>query len=424
MTRGDSISNDSGIDDVTVENKGGGHETYGRAKTDYAMSPGNMRSNATIVHQVGWLELARETLIRDIKGMFGTLMGEGDNNLLDHLLMVDDVERMGIHRYFEKEIKVAVEYVYRYWNKSRGISRGRKSAFIDLNSTALGLRILRLHRYHVSPATTTLQMKMGTSIAVMAVKYALDYPWRNSLPRLEARSFIDGYAGQSTATSSNEFRLKCLELAKLDFNMLQSSHQKEMQLVSRWWRESGLADLTFARHRHMEYYLWGAAVAQEPGFSTFRIALAKVTTLGTILEDIYDTYGTLDELKRFTEAVGRWDLSMMERLPEYIRVCFKVLYEAVNELASQAQNTQGREMLMYIRRAWEVYIGAYLQEAEWIAEEYVPTMEEYIENGINSVDLGVLTLHCILLLNQPLTDHILREIDMPSRFHRLVGLTL
>eukprot|EP01018_Ginkgo_biloba_P025697 Gb_31098 [translate_table: standard] len=119
---------------------------------------------------------------------------------------------------------------------------------------------------------------------------------------------------------------------------------------------------------------WGAAVAPEPGFSTFRIALARV------------------------------------------------LYEAVNELASQTQNTQGREMLNYIRRAWEVYIGAYLQEAEWIADEYVPTMEEYIENGINSFGLGVLTLHCILLLNQPLTDHILGEIDMPSRFHRLVGL--
>eukprot|EP01018_Ginkgo_biloba_P025685 Gb_08213 [translate_table: standard] len=432
-------------------------------------------------------ELARDTLIKEIKGIFSALMGEGDNDLLDHLLLVDDVERMGIDRHFEKEIKLAVEYVYRYWNESRGIGRGRNSAVTDLDTTALGLRILRLHRYHVSPddvlqnfrdenghyyccqssegegdgdaiirsmlnlfraslvafegenvmdeakfftanflkqvaAKRTDQVSVSPSI-LQEVRYALDYPWRNNLPRLEARSFIDAYAGQSTATSSNEFRLKCLELAKLEFNMLQSSHQKEMQLVSRWWRESGLADLSFARHRHVEYYLWGAAVAPEPGFSTFRIALAKVATLETIIDDIYDTYGTVDELKLFTEAVRRWDLSMMEGLPEYMRISFKVLYEAVNELASQAQNTQGREMLNYIRRAWEVYIGAYLQEAEWIADEYVPTMEEYTENGINSSGLRVLTLHCILLLNQPLTEHILREIDMPSRFHRLVGLT-
>eukprot|EP01018_Ginkgo_biloba_P025774 Gb_21998 [translate_table: standard] len=58
---------------------------------------------------------------------------------------------------------------------------------------------------------------------------------------------------------------------------------------------------------------------------------------------------------------------MMECLPEYIRICFRVLYQTVNELACQAQKTQGREIINYIRRAWEIYIGAYLQEAEWIA---------------------------------------------------------
>eukprot|EP01018_Ginkgo_biloba_P025683 Gb_08211 [translate_table: standard] len=257
----------------------------------------------------------------------------------------------------------------------------------------------------------------------LQVTYALDYPWRNNLPRLEASSFIDAYAGQSTDTRSNEYRLKCLELGKLDFNMLQSSHQKEMQLVSGWWRQSGLADLTFARHRHVEYSFWAAAMAPEPGFSKFRIAFAKLSTLETMLDDMYDTYGTVDELKLFTEAVRRWDLSLMERLPEYMRICFKVLYEVVNELASEAQNIHGSEMLDYIRRAWEAFIGAHLQEAEWIADEYVPTMEEYIDDGIISFGLGLLTLHGMLLWNQPLTDHILREIDMPSRFHRLVGLT-
>eukprot|EP01018_Ginkgo_biloba_P026063 Gb_09324 [translate_table: standard] len=444
--------------------------------------PARIAVSTSAVHS----ELARETLIKEIKGVFGALMGEGDNDLLDHLLTVDDVERMGIDRHFEKEINVAVDYVYRYWNESRGIGRGRKSAVADLNTTALGLRILRLHRYHVSPddvlqsfrdenghfncfhgseaegdgdASTRSMLNLfraslvafeGEKVMDKAkfftanflkqvaakgndqvspsvlheIKYALDYPWRSDLPRLQARNFIDSYAGQSTATSSNEYRLKCLELAKLDFNMLQSTHQKEMQLVSRWWRQSGLADLTFARHRHVEYYFWAASVVPEPGFSKFRIAFAKVASLETIIDDIYDTYGTVAELKLFTEAVRRWDLSMMERVPEYMRICFKALYEAVNELASQAQKTQGREMLNYIRRAWEVYIGSYLQEAEWIADEYVPPMEEYIENGIISSGLGVLTLHGILLLNEPLTHHILREIDTPSRFHRLAGLTV
>eukprot|EP01018_Ginkgo_biloba_P025775 Gb_27156 [translate_table: standard] len=263
------------------------------------------------------------------------------------------------------------------------------------------------------------------------VKYALEYTWHNNLPRFEARSFIDAYAGQSTAIridisamySSNQYQLKCLELAKLEFNMLQTLHRKEMQLVSRWWTESGLTELTFARHRHVEYYFWGAAATPQPGFFTYRIALAKLATMGTVVDDIYDTYGTPGELQLFTEAVRRWDLSMMECLPEYMRICFRVLYQTVNELACQAQKTQGREMLNYIRRAWETFIGACLQEAEWIEAQHVPTWEEYIENGINSTGLRMVTLHCILLLNEPLTDNILREVDMPSKFHRLVQLT-
>eukprot|EP01018_Ginkgo_biloba_P025693 Gb_11595 [translate_table: standard] len=425
-----------------------------------------------------------ESLISEIKDMFGGLMGEGDNDLLEHLVMVDDLERLGIDGHFQKEIKVALDYVYRYWNHARGIGRGRKSVVTDLNTTAVGLRLLRLHRYHVSPdnvldkwrdesghfkccegerdgtdvglirsmlnlfrvsllafpgekvmdeaklfaanflkqLVAKADLDVSSANLLQEVKYALEYTWHNNLPGFEARSFIDAYAGQSTAIG-NQYQLKCLELAKLEFNMLQSLHQKEMQLVSRWWTESVLAELTFARHRHVEYYFWAAAATPEPGFSTYRIALAKIATLATVVDDIYDTYGTLDELKLFTEAVRRWDLSMMECLPEYMRICFRELYQTVNELACQAQKTQGREMLNYIRRAWEIYIGAYLQEAEWIAAQHVPTWEEYIENGINSSGLRTLTLHCILLLNEPLTDNILREVDMPSKFHRLVQLT-
>jgi len=73
----------------------------------------------------------------------------------------------------------------------------------------------------------------------------------------------------------------------------------------RWWRDSGIADLNFYRNRHVEYYFWDVIGIFEPEFSESRIALAKTATVCTILDDLYDTHATLDELKIMTEGVRR-----------------------------------------------------------------------------------------------------------------------
>ncbi|KAH9306224.1 hypothetical protein KI387_010628, partial [Taxus chinensis] len=91
-------------------------------------------------------------MIREIKDMFNALPAQTSSadDLHEHLSMVDNVERLGIDRHFQNEIKSALDYVYRYWDDERGIGSGRDSPCTDLNTTALGLRILRLHRYGVS----------------------------------------------------------------------------------------------------------------------------------------------------------------------------------------------------------------------------------------------------------------------------------
>ncbi|KAH9297638.1 hypothetical protein KI387_029320, partial [Taxus chinensis] len=89
-------------------------------------------------------ELA-EKLIGEIKEVFnamgatqiGTPCAE---NICERLVMVDSIERLGIDRHFQKEITEQLDYVFRYWKKCDK----------DLNTTVLGLRILRLHRYEVS----------------------------------------------------------------------------------------------------------------------------------------------------------------------------------------------------------------------------------------------------------------------------------
>ena len=60
-----------------------------------------------------------EKLIGEVKEMFNSMpLEDGEsmsplNDLIQRLWMVDSVERLGIDRHFKKEIKSALDYVYR-----------------------------------------------------------------------------------------------------------------------------------------------------------------------------------------------------------------------------------------------------------------------------------------------------------------------
>lgn len=417
-----------------------------------------------------------ERLIGEIKEIFKSLsMEEGEllsplNDLLQCVLMVDNVERLGIERHFQNEIKASLEYVYSYWSEN-GIGCGRDSVSSDLNTTALGFRILRLHGYTVFSdvfeqfkdqkgqfawftsnhterkirsvlnlfrasligfpgekvmeeaevfSATYLKEALQTipvSGLSREIEYALEYRWHSNLPRLEARSYID-ILGENTINEMPYVKVaKLMELAKLEFNIFHSIQQKELQCIWRWWKESGSPELTFVRHRYVEYYTLVSGIDMEPKNSAFRLGYVKMCHLVTILDDMYDTFGTIDELRLFTAAVKRWNRSAMECLPQYMKGVYMVLYDTVNEMVREAEKSQGWDTLNYARQALEDYLGSYLKEAEWISTGYMPTFEEYLENGKISSGHRIATLQPTLTLDIPFPLHILHEIDFPSKFN-------
>nr|WMI31575.1 chloroplast cephalotene synthase [Cephalotaxus sinensis] len=403
-------------------------------------------------------------------------------DLLERISLVDNIDHLGIGRHFKEEIKVALDYVYRYWSE-RGIGWGRGSLFPDLNTTALGIRTLRIHGYDVSPdvlkifkddhgrffscasqrhidlrsivnlfrasdlafpgekimdearlfASQYLRQSLTTDTILCNQKlydeihYVLEYSWHLSISILEIRSYIDAYDDNYAWLRKSLFKLPylsnsyCLELAKLDFNMVQSLHQRELKLLSSWWKESGLAQVEFARQRLAEVYFSVATFDLE--YSYCRIAFAKIGCLQFFMDDMYDTYGTLEELRTFTEAVKRWDTSLMDKLPDYMQVCYKVWYEAMDEINREVKKIQGRDMMNHIRKSWEMYLGAYMQEREWHETLYIPTVEEYLNTYRISVGLGPCSLQPILVMGEPVTDDDLLKVHYPSRMFYLVSLT-
>nr|Q84KL5.1 RecName: Full=Alpha-farnesene synthase [Pinus taeda]AAO61226.1 alpha-farnesene synthase [Pinus taeda] len=424
-----------------------------------------------------------EKLIGEIKEMFASIsIEDGDDEIcyfLQRLWMIDNVERLGISRHFENEIKAAMEDVYsRHWS-DKGIACGRHSVVADLNSTALAFRTLRLHGYSVCSdvfkifqdqkgefacsadqtegeikgilnllrasliafpgerilqeaeifATTYLKEalpKIQGSRLSQEIEYVLEYGWLTDLPRLETRNYIEVLAEEITPYFKKPCMAveKLLKLAKIEFNLFHSLQQTELKHLSRWWKDSGFAQLTFTRHRHVEFYTLASCIAMEPKHSAFRLGFAKLCYLGIVLDDIYDTYGKMEELELFTAAIKRWDTSTTECLPEYMKGVYMAFYDCVNEMARQAEKTQGWDTLDYARKTWEALIDAFMEEAKWISSGYVPTFQKYLDNGKVSFGYRAATLQPILTLDIPLPLHILQEIDFPSSFNDLASSIL
>ena len=64
--------------------------------------------------------------------------------------------------------------------------------------------------------------------------------------------------------------------------------------------------LPFARDRVVEGYFWPLGVFFEPQFALGRRMLTKSIAMFTVIDDIYDAYGTLSELELFTRVIQRY----------------------------------------------------------------------------------------------------------------------
>lgn len=62
----------------------------------------------------------------------------------------------------------------------------------------------------------------------------------------------------------------------------------------------------FARDRVVELYTFALVVIPQPEYGLARNLFTKLMCILTIFDDLYDAYGTADELELLTKAVMRF----------------------------------------------------------------------------------------------------------------------
>ncbi|XP_054810944.1 tricyclene synthase TPS4, chloroplastic-like [Prosopis cineraria] len=386
-------------------------------------------------------------LLDDVRGM---IVDENAQRLAK-LELIDDIQRLGLGHHFDNEIKAALD---------RLISSEKQSQTKQcrsLHEAALTFRLLRDHGYQVSPdifesfkdqngnfkaclgkdgggmlslyeatflgyegedileearAFTVIHLRdmkehlSNDHLLGQAIGHALDLPVHRRTRRLEARWYIEAYGKRKDANKI------LLEAARLDFNIVQSSFQRDLQEMSRWWKAIGVASkLSFSRDRLMECFFWTVGMASEPQYSELRKALTKVTCFITTIDDVYDVYGTLDELDLFTAVVERWDIDAIHVLPWYMKVCFLALFNTVNEMTYEALKEHGQTILPYLAKAWSDMLKAFLQEARWSHDKHIPSFNDYFRNAWMSVSGVLILTHAYFFLHHNFSKESLQSLD-------------
>ncbi|CAI9759952.1 unnamed protein product [Fraxinus pennsylvanica] len=397
-------------------------------------------------------EVSKESSVKKLEEAVKYMLADEGMKPLDTLQLIDDIQRLGLGYRFRDSTKSALDRI---------ICSEKVMKKMDhcIHTCALYFTLLRQHGYDVSAdifenfkdhngnfkeslaqdipgmlrlyeashvayngenilneakefTTMNLKKMLGKIDMKMGarVSHALEIPFQRRMQRLEARWNIESYAKTEKAYQLLH------TLAVLDFNMVQSMLQRDLQQVSCWWKDVGLANkLYFARDRLMESFFWSVGMVFEPQFSECRKGLTKVVKLITIIDDVYDVYGSLEELEQFTDAVERWDINALQHLPGYMKLCFLALYNTVNNMAYDVLKEQGQVILPQLTKVWADLCKTFLKEAQWSYNKHIPTFDEYLSSGWLSSSGPLLLVHAYFLIDKNVTNEAIdRFNDYPA----------
>ncbi|ONM06415.1 anther ear1 [Zea mays] len=343
-----------------------------------------------------------EYIDRIVKKFNGGVPNVYPVDLFEHIWVVDRLERLGISRYFQREIEQCMDYVNRHWTED-GICWARKSNVKDVDDTAMAFRLLRLHGYNVSPSvfknfekdgeffcfvgqstqavTGMYNLNRASQISFQGedvlhrarvfsyeflrqreeqgmirdkwivakdlpgeVQYTLDFPWYASLPRVEARTYLDQYGGKDDVwIGKTLYRMPLvnndtyLELAIRDFNHCQALHQLECNGLQTWYKDNCLDAFGVEPQDVLRSYFLAAACIFEPSRAAERLAWARTSMIANAISThLRDISEDKKRLECFVHCLYEEnDVSWLKRNPNDV-ILERALRRLINLLAQEA----------------------------------------------------------------------------------------
>ncbi|KAG6387900.1 hypothetical protein SASPL_153095 [Salvia splendens] len=275
-------------------------------------------------------------------------------DVFGRLWAIDRLQRLGISRFFEPEIAECLSHIHKFWT-DKGVFSGRESEFCDVDDTSMGVRLLRMHGYDVDPNVLrnfkqkdgkfscyggqmiespspiynlyrASQLRFpGEEILEDAAKFAYDFlkekladnlildkwviskhlpdeiklglemPWLATLPRVEAKYYIQYYAGSGDAwIGKTLYRMPEIsndtyhDLAKTDFKRCQAQHQFEWIYMQEWYESCGIEEFGISRKELLLYYFLAASSIFELERTNERMAWAKSHVISTMITSFFN----------------------------------------------------------------------------------------------------------------------------------------
>ncbi|EEC77032.1 hypothetical protein OsI_15397 [Oryza sativa Indica Group] len=354
-----------------------------------------------------WMMEKADKLKQDVRILFET-----HNDTAKKMHLVDAVQRLGIDHLFQDEINNAISDI-------------KESEFTSssLHEVALHFRLLREHGIWVSPdvfekfkgedgrfintiadeprALLSLynaahllvhdepeleeamsfarhhleSMRDGSRLKAPLdnqINRALHLPLPRTYKRVEMLHYMLEYGQEE------ECIVVLLDLAKLEFNLLQHVHLKELKAFSQWWKDLyGYVELSHVRDRAVESYLWSYALFYEENLTLTRMILAKIIVFIVLMDDTYDDHATIEECRKLNEAIQRWDESAISLLPEYMKKFYRALQNYFRETEAQVEASD-KYRVTCMKKEFQNLSTYYLQEFEWLHQNYKPAFKERV----------------------------------------------
>ncbi|CAN1220951.1 Ent-kaurene synthase 5, chloroplastic [Linum grandiflorum] len=394
------------------------------------------------------------------------------------LSIIDTLDRLGVARHFTNEIKMVLDHTYQRWLQSDeelfldpttcamafrllrvygyDVSSDLLASFSEdcfFNSLEGYLKdttaVLELHRasqiIHLEEPILETQNawtrnflerelsngsinvdQLGRSIATK-VHDALNHPYHVDLDRFLHRRSIDNYNVDNTwilktsyCSCPNVGNKELLKLAAEDFNTCQLIQQEELKQLGRWVMEKRLDKLSFARQKLGYCYFSAAATLYAPELSDARISWAKNGVLTTVVDDFFDGAGSMDELVNLVQLLEKWEVNgSTDFCSQKVEILFTAIHSTICEIGEKALAYQGRDVTRHIIDIWVELVKSMLKEAEWSRNKWVPTREEYMENGYVSFALGPIVLPALYLVGPKLSEEMVSSPEYKNVFQTM-----